>query len=100
MVNASIVVSKNFFILNTTILLHEKLCNLISVVAVGSQSVNMLGMSEQPKTSIWSELKKKQKPVAKPEPFHKVFTKTALDRGCTRAEIDSLLKEIATKKHD
>jgi len=70
------------------------------VIAVDYQSVNILGMSEQPKTSVWSALKKKHKPVVKPEPFHKVFTKTALERGCTRVEIDNLLKEISGKKHD
>lgn len=48
--------------------------------------------------SILSWLRKQAQPVAHEKPeaptFSKVFTKTALDRGCTKEQIDALLNEI------
>ncbi|NBQ70125.1 MAG: hypothetical protein EBU46_15360 [Nitrosomonadaceae bacterium] len=52
----------------------------------------------KPDNSILAWIRKQAEPVPPEKPeveaFSKVFTKTALDRGCTREQIDKLLADI------
>lgn len=60
--------------------------------------VGMIGVSMKSDDSILAWIQKQAQPAKpkkpEPEPFSKIFTKTALDRGCTQEQIDKLLADI------